>query len=89
MATATSLDTPIQADDSSELIDLLQDENQELPDSRLIEMSVQEGVNRILDTLNDRERECSSFTLVWVRTHPHTHDEIGRRLHLTRERYAR
>jgi DNA-directed RNA polymerase sigma subunit (sigma70/sigma32) len=29
-----SLDTPVQADDSSELIDLLQDENQEMPDTR-------------------------------------------------------
>jgi RNA polymerase primary sigma factor len=81
-----SLDTPVQADDSSQLIDLLQDENQEMPDSRLIEMSLQEGVNKILDTLNDREKKVLQLYFGVGEETPHTLDEIGRRLHLTRER---
>jgi RNA polymerase primary sigma factor len=81
-----SLDTPVQADDSSQLIDLLQDENQEMPDSRLIEMSMQEGVNKILDTLNDREKKVLQLYFGVGEETPHTLDEIGRRLHLTRER---
>lgn len=81
-----SLDTPVQADDSSQLIDLLQDENQEMPDSRLIEMSMQEGVNKILDTLNEREKKVLQLYFGVGEETPHTLDEIGRRLHLTRER---
>ncbi|HLV33212.1 MAG TPA: RNA polymerase sigma factor RpoD/SigA [Chitinispirillaceae bacterium] len=81
-----SLDTPVQADDSSELIDLLQDENQDLPDSHLIEMSMHEGVNRILDTLNEREKKVLKLYFGVGEDTPHTLDEIGKRLHLTRER---
>lgn len=81
-----SLDTPVQADDSSQLIDLLQDENQEMPDSRLIEMSMQDGVNKILDTLNEREKKVLQLYFGVGEETPHTLDEIGRRLHLTRER---
>ena len=81
-----SLDTPVQADDGSELIDLLQDDNQEMPDSRLIELSVQAGVNRILDTLNEREKRVLKLYFGVGEETPHTLDEIGKRLHLTRER---
>ncbi len=81
-----SLDTPVQADDSSELIDLLQDENQDLPDSHLIEISMHEGVNRILDTLNEREKKVLKLYFGVGEDTPHTLDEIGKRLHLTRER---
>lgn len=81
-----SLDMPVQAGDSSLLIDLLQDENQEMPDSHLIEMSMQAGVNRILDTLNDREKKVLQLYFGVGEDTPHTLDEIGRRLHLTRER---
>lgn len=81
-----SLDSPVQSDDSSELIDLLQDESQEMPDTKLIELSVQEGVNKILDTLNDREKRVLQLYFGVGEETPHTLDEIGRRLHLTRER---
>lgn len=81
-----SLDTPVQADDSSELIDLLHDENQEMPDSNLIEVSMQNGINKVLDTLNDREKKVLKLYFGVGEDTPHTLDEIGKRLHLTRER---
>lgn len=81
-----SLDTPVQSDDSSELIDLLHDENQELPDSNLIEISTQQGINKILDTLNDREKKVLKLYFGVGEDTAHTLDEIGKRLHLTRER---
>lgn len=81
-----SLDTPVQADDSSELIDLLHDENQEMPDSNLIEISMQNGINKVLDTLNDREKKVLKLYFGVGEDTPHTLDEIGKRLHLTRER---
>lgn len=81
-----SLDTPVQSDESSELIDLLRDENQELPDSNLIEVSTQRGINKILDTLNDREKKVLKLYFGVGEDTAHTLDEIGKRLHLTRER---
>lgn len=81
-----SLDTPVQSDDSSQLIDLLQDENQELPDSNLIEVSTQEGISKVLDTLNDREKKVLKLYFGVGEDTPHTLDEIGKQLHLTRER---
>ncbi len=81
-----SLDTPVQTDDSSQLIDLLHDENQELPDSNLIEISMQNGINKVLDTLNDREKTVLKLYFGVGEDTAHTLDEIGKRLHLTRER---
>ncbi|MCX7727190.1 MAG: sigma-70 family RNA polymerase sigma factor [Chitinispirillaceae bacterium] len=81
-----SLDSPVQADDGSQLIDLLHDDSQEMPDSHLIEISVQEGVNKILDTLSEREKKVLQLYFGIGEETPHTLDEIGRRLHLTRER---
>jgi RNA polymerase primary sigma factor len=81
-----SLDTPVQADDSSQLIDLLHDENQELPDTRLVELSTYEGINRILNTLNEREKVVLKLYFGVGEDTSHTLDEIGKHLNLTRER---
>jgi len=83
---AVSLDTPLQSDDSTGLIDLLQDENQEMPDTNLIEYSMQSGINKILDTLNDREKCVLKLYFGVGEDVPYTLDEISKRLHLTRER---
>jgi RNA polymerase primary sigma factor len=81
-----SLDTPVQSDDSSQLIDLLHDENQELPDTQLIEVSMQKGISKVLDTLNEREKRVLKLYFGVGEETSHTLDEIGKRLHLTRER---
>jgi RNA polymerase primary sigma factor len=81
-----SLDTPVQNDDTSEMIDLLHDEEQELPDTNLVELSMLQGVNKILDTLTEREKSVLKLYFGVEEDIPHTLDEIGRRLHLTRER---
>jgi RNA polymerase primary sigma factor len=81
-----SLDTPVQSDDSSQLIDLLHDENQELPDTKLVEVSMQNGISKVLDTLNDREKKVLKLYFGVGEETSHTLDEIGKRLHLTRER---
>jgi RNA polymerase primary sigma factor len=83
---SVSLDSPIKDDDGSELMDVLHDENQEMPDNRLIEVSRQEGVRRILDALDERERQVLELYFgVGVET-THTLDEIGSQLNLSRER---
>jgi RNA polymerase primary sigma factor len=81
-----SLDTPLQSDDSTGLIDLLHDENQEMPDTNLIEVSMANSIGKVLDTLNDRERQVLKLYFGMGEDAPYTLDEIGKQLHLTRER---
>jgi RNA polymerase primary sigma factor len=83
---SVSLDSPVKEEDGSELIEILHDENQEMPDNRLIELSRQEGVQKILDALDERERQVLQLYFgVGVET-THTLDEIGSQLNLSRER---
>ena len=49
-----SLDAPLQQGEDSKLLDLLQDEDQELPDDGVMEISLQEEINQTLDTLTCR-----------------------------------
>lgn len=81
-----SLDTPLQSDDSTGLIDLLHDENQEMPDTNLIEMSMANSIGKVLETLNVRERQVLKLYFGMGEDAPYTLDEIGKQLHLTRER---
>ena len=83
---AVSLDSPVKDEDGSELIDILRDENQEMPDNQLIELSRQEGVKRILDALEDRERDVLMLYFGLGVETTHTLDEIGSQLNLSRER---
>ena len=83
---AMSLYSPVRDEDGSDMIELLRDESQETPDKELIEVSRQEGVNKILNALDDREREVLRLYFgVGIET-SHTLDEIGTQLNLSRER---
>lgn len=81
-----SLDSPVKDEEGSVLIDLLHDENQETPDNRLIEVNRQEGVKRILDALEERERDVLRLYFGLGAETTHTLDEIGSQLNLSRER---
>ncbi|MBN2035956.1 MAG: RNA polymerase sigma factor RpoD/SigA [Chitinispirillaceae bacterium] len=83
---AVSLYAPAKDDEGSDMIDLIHDENQEMPDTNLIELSREEGVRKILDILDEREKEVLKLYFgVGVET-SHTLDEIGTQLNLSRER---
>jgi RNA polymerase primary sigma factor len=83
---AVSLYSPAKDEDGSDMIDLIHDENQEMPDTNLIELSREQGVRKILDILDEREREVLKLYFgVGVET-SHTLDEIGTQLNLSRER---
>jgi RNA polymerase primary sigma factor len=83
---AVSLDSPAKDEDGSQLIDLLRDERQETPDNQLIELSRQEGVQKILDSLEERERDVIKLYFGLGVETTHTLDEIGTQLNLSRER---
>jgi RNA polymerase primary sigma factor len=81
-----SLDSPIDEDDSARVIDSLSDARIEMPDDCLMEMSMQEEIHRTLDLLNEREQEVVRLYFGLGEETPHTLEDIGKRLKLTRER---
>jgi RNA polymerase primary sigma factor len=81
-----SLDAPLQHGEDSKLMDVLQDRDQEQPDSGIIEVSLQDEVNKTLSTLSDREKEVIKLYFGIGEETAHTLEEIGQRFNLTRER---
>lgn len=81
-----SLDAPLQHGEDSKLLDVLQDSNQEKPDSGLMEISLQDEINKTLDTLSEREKEVVRLYFGIGEETSHTLEEIGQRFNLTRER---
>lgn len=81
-----SLDAPLQQGEDSKLLDILTNEEQELPDDGLMEISLQEEVNRTLDLLSEREKEVVRLYFGIGEETSHTLEEIGHRFNLTRER---
>ncbi|MDO5575443.1 MAG: RNA polymerase sigma factor RpoD/SigA [Fibrobacter sp.] len=84
--THVSLDAPLQQGEDSRLIDILQDEDQERPDSGLMEVSLQDEVTKTLETLSEREKEVVRLYFGIGEETSHTLEEIGQRFNLTRER---
>jgi RNA polymerase primary sigma factor len=81
-----SLDKPMQADDDVRLIDALHNHDQELPDVGAIKMSLSGEIEKLLDTLSNAEKEVIKLYFGIGQETPHTLEEIGKRVHLTRER---
>jgi len=82
-----SLDKPIQQEsDDVRLIDSLRNHDQELPDSMAVNVSLKEEIEKILDTLSSSEKDVTNLYFGIGHETSHTLDEIGKRVHLTRER---
>ena len=84
--THMSLDAPLKQGEDSKLIDVLQDENQERPDDGVMDVSLQQEIEKTLDTLSDREKEVVKLYFGIGEETAHTLEEIGQRFNLTRER---
>jgi len=74
-----SLDAPLQHGEDSKLMDVMQDRDQEQPDSGIIEVSLQDEVNKTLSTLSDREKEVIKLYFGIGEETAHTLEEIGQR----------
>ena len=81
-----SLDAPLQHDDSSSLMDLMQDHSHSDPDGAIMEVSLHEAIHKTLDTLSKRERDVIRLYFGIGEDTSHTLEEIGQRFSLTRER---
>ncbi len=81
-----SMDAPINSEEESTLLDVLADENEEIPDNFLINDSLRMEINRILSTLSFREAEIIRMSFGLNGYYPHSLDEIAEKFNLTRER---
>ena len=82
-----SLDKPLGQDsDEVRLVDALCNRDQELPDSAVIESSLKDEIEKILDTLTESEKDVIKLYYGIGQDTSYTLDEIGKRIHLTRER---
>lgn len=81
-----SVDAPLHEGEENSLLDVLADANYEMPDSDLLSDSLKTEIQRALSTLTTRECEVMTLYFGLNGNAPMTLEELGDRLHLTRER---
>ena len=81
-----SLDATFRGDNEGNLLNVLSDETQLLPDTPVVEDSVREQIKKVLNTLTDREAEIIRLYFGMGEADSMTLEEIGVRFNVTRER---
>ena len=81
-----SLETPIGEEEDSQLGDFLEDTLVMGPSEAAGHALLQEGLNRVLDELSDRERKVVELRFGLLDGHARTLEEVGREFGVTRER---
>lgn len=81
-----SIDAPFAQGEDNRLLDIVHNDNQPPPDSRLMQESLRQEIDRALATLSSRESEVVRLYFGLGREHPLTLEEIGELFKLTRER---
>ncbi len=86
MVEPASLDAPLGEDGDRNLADVIPSEEYASPSARVFRRAVQEEVVRALHSLTPREQDVLRLRFGLEGNEPHTLEEIGKSLHLTRER---
>ncbi|MGF1532283.1 MAG: RNA polymerase sigma factor RpoD/SigA [Bernardetiaceae bacterium] len=81
-----SVDAPFVQGEDNTLLDVLENNTEEKPDSELMNDSLRREVQRALSTLTPREADVISLYFGLNGEHPMTLEEIGEKFNLTRER---
>jgi len=81
-----SLETPIGEEEDSHLGDFIEDSEVEAPLDAASFIMLQEQLQEVLGTLNDRERKVIQLRFGLQDGHPRTLEEVGREFGVTRER---
>lgn len=81
-----SIDAPFVSGEENGLLDVLENENEETPDSGLMGDSLRKEVQRALSTLTQRESDVIAYYFGLNGEHAMTLEEIGEKFDLTRER---
>ena len=82
----SSLDTPLGDDEDATLGDIIPDSNGYDPVAAVMKEANSEIINNVLETLNDKERDTLKLRFGLQGSEPHTLEETGSALGLTRER---
>jgi RNA polymerase primary sigma factor len=81
-----SVDAPFQEGEDNSLLDVLTDASYEMPDSELLSDSLKSEIQRAFSTLTSRESDVMNLYFGLNGHSSMTLEELGERLHLTRER---
>ncbi|MDD2196990.1 MAG: RNA polymerase sigma factor RpoD/SigA [Bacteroidales bacterium] len=81
-----SMDAPISPDEDGSLYDIMLINETPAPDRGLLNDSLRKEIERALSTLTPREADIIRLYFGLNSNHPHTLEEIGEELDLTRER---
>jgi RNA polymerase primary sigma factor len=81
-----SMDAPFAQGEENNLLDVLENNHENTPDSELINDSLRRDVMRTLTTLTEREAEVVSLYYGLNGTNSYSLEEIGEKFDLTRER---
>ncbi|MCG9479992.1 MAG: RNA polymerase sigma factor RpoD [Actinomycetia bacterium] len=81
-----SLETPIGEEEDSHLGDFIEDSEVEAPSDAASFTMLQEQLQDVLNTLNERERKVIQLRFGLQDGHPRTLEEVGREFGVTRER---
>ena len=81
-----SLDAPLVQDEEGSMYDVLFSEDASSPDKELLTDSLKKEIERVLNTLPQREANIITLNFGLSGKHAHTLEEIGEKYNLTRER---
>jgi len=81
-----SLDAPIKDENGGSLFDIIRSDDQEDTDQKAIEESVGREIEKVLDTLTEREQNVVRMYFGIGEETSYTLEEIGQQLQITRER---
>ena len=81
-----SMDAPFVQGEENSLLDVLENDSEETPDSGLMNDSLRREVQRALSTLTQREADVITLYFGLNGEHAMTLEEIGEKFNLTRER---
>jgi RNA polymerase primary sigma factor len=81
-----SMDAPLVQGEESDMYEVLGNVDSELPESNLLHDSLKKEIERTISTLSEREAEVIRYYFGLNGLQPHTLEEIGEKLDLTRER---
>ena len=81
-----SLETPIGEEEDSHLGDFIQDEHIPVPADEAAHTLLREQLEKVMDTLSEREQKVLALRFGLEDGKPHTLEEVGREFQATRER---
>ncbi len=81
-----SLDAPIKDENGGSLFDIIRSDEQEDTDKKAIEDSITREIEKVLETLTDREQNVVRMYFGIGEETSYTLEEIGQQLQITRER---